>query len=304
LYRGAQIIRFDTLHVPVVAQTPIMPSTMAIHETIDVETLPSRLRVEDAPAPATAAEVEADDEEPQDDETETEESRADDAEEEHAIWTRPAFEVDQFVWPDVCQMMSERAATELAAVADAIWKRAKSGRNTVAVVGNRARQGRTTLTLCLARRLAEMDLRVAVVDGNLSHPAVAGTLGVATQIGWDDAIANHLAVSEAIIESIDDRLTIVPLRSNRSRAIVEQGEKSFPTVTQAVRCRFDVVLVDLAAYSLDRSPPWLQRESGIDWAIVMGDCDAHTDQGIAELARKLADADVKPIGIVEHELLA
>ncbi len=315
LYGGAHIIRIDTAHVPVAKHVQIVPSVVSIHETIDVETLPSRLRVEPAPAPAaesmlapmTLTETDANDDddkdEPKEDATAPEELRGNDTE-EHATWTRPAFEVDQFVWPDVCQMMSERAAAELATVANEVWKRAKSGRNTVAVVGNRPRQGRTSLTLCLARRLAEMDLRVAVVDGNFNHPAVAGTLGVATQIGWDDAIANHLAVSEALIESIDDRLTIVPLRSNRSRAIVEQGENSFPAVIYAVRSRFDVVLVDLAACSTDRSPSWLQRESGIDWAVVMGDCDAHTDHGIAELVRKLSDAGVKPIGIVEHELLA
>ena len=51
-----------------------------------------------------------------------------------------------------------------------------------------------------------LHLRVAVVDANLDNPEVAGTLGVAAQIGWDDAGASNLSPGEAMIESIGDRL--------------------------------------------------------------------------------------------------
>jgi Mrp family chromosome partitioning ATPase len=226
---------------------------------------------------------------------------SEEAQMEQAVWTRPAFEVDQFAWPQVIQHITESAKTEIGRVADKVWSQAQAGRNVVSVAGCRPRQGRTTIALALAKRMAEMNLRVVVIDANLTNPSVATMLDVAAPLGWDDATASQLPVSEALIESMDDRLTIMPLREARSQAIMLKGEAGFPTVIAQVRSRFDVVLVDLPAIAAGRAPQLINRNTGIDWAILVrgtvGD-----EKGFRQLTKQFASLGVTPLGIVENEI--
>lgn len=220
---------------------------------------------------------------------------------EGTIWSRPAFEVDQFFWPKVLQHMAEFAKSGMTRVADEVWNQVRSGRNVVSIAGCRSRQGRTTIALSLASRLAELNLRVLVIDANLIDPAVARTLGVAAHLGWDDVVASHLPIGEALIESMDDRLTIMPLRTARSHTIIQQGEAGFSLVVAEVRPRFDVVLVDLPATHARRIPPWVNREAGIDWAILVRSA-GNIEDGLDQLVNQLVSLGVTPLGIVENEI--
>ncbi len=191
----------------------------------------------------------------------------------------PQLQVDRYFWPAGVVRLCQVAQGPLDAVIDSVALEAAQGKNVVGVGHCRSGDGATTLLLCLARRLAEHGVKVALVDADLRSPRLARRLGVLAEQGWDDVWAGRVSLAEAVVESLHDRLALLPLadgagpyslRENKSQAPRgEVGSAAVPSPAAAVaelRKHYDVVLVDLgfcsqaaAMLAPGGGPPWVDR---------------------------------------------
>ena len=225
---------------------------------------------------------------------------------------RAAFEVDQFVWPDLCDSLLEKRAGEFDQLVGQLVTESALGRKVVVITGSRRGDGRTTLALLLARRLAATAVKVVVVDADFEVPQLATRLGMAVQSGWENVLTDGLPVWEGLVESMGDRVALLPLAPRPASSIgkptaaefVAQHTDAIRQHLETLRKHFDVVLVDAGAIKAvrpDAKPRGpLALAGGLDAAIVVSDARTTAPGRIAELHRRLQEAGIVPLGIAEN----
>ena len=223
---------------------------------------------------------------------------------------KPAFEVDRFAWPKMCGRLITRTANSLDAIAKGLLAGAREGRKVIAVSGCNRKEGRTTVLLCLAQRLAAIGVRAALVDADFESPALAMRLGMAAQLGWDDLAGSDRHISEALIESMQDHLVLLPLRKPADGRDETPANLAARRDIRALREDFNLILVDAGPFcpssaqdgrtQLDAGIPSRPRGWEIDAALLIRDLRATHADNLTELADRLRRDGVLLAGIAEN----
>lgn len=237
-----------------------------------------------------------------------------------------AFEVDHFVWPELCNTLLEQRASEFEQLIGELLSESALGHKSIGITGSRRGDGRTTFALMLARRLAATGGKVVLVDADFDAPQLAARLGMTIDSGWQSILADGLTVWDGLIESIGDRLALLPLAprpaSNSQSANLASGSfqsvNSQPTAAEfverhldvihqhlaALRQHFDIVVVDAGAMksaradSKPRGP--LALAGSLDAAILMSDARVASPGRMAELHQRLIAAGINCLGLAEN----
>jgi Mrp family chromosome partitioning ATPase len=210
---------------------------------------------------------------------------------------QPVYQVDALAWPADCTKLGLQASDAVERVCDGLTGPARSPARVAAVAGCRQGDGCTTLLVCAARRLAQGDRRVIVVDADFANPQVARRLGVLPESGWEDVLAGQLPLAEAIIESVEDGLALLPVKS----AVREAGrvvESRVATCLKLLRDHYDLVLVDLG--DLDQGSPAEAMGELIDRAVVVRDVRFSSQSDLGRVRERLAAAGIGEVGVVEN----
>src|SRR5205085_1354379 len=106
---------------------------------------------------------------------------------------------------------------------------------------------------------------------------------------------------DTMIESLEDRVTIVPLASRSRLQMSEEIAARVADGLAELRESFDVVLVDAGPLSADQQTGWLaSRANGLDAAILLSDVRSAAAGGLTAVSRRFADARIAPLGIAEN----
>jgi Mrp family chromosome partitioning ATPase len=160
---------------------------------------------------------------------------------------RPEFEVDAFRWPLISDALIAHGADAWDAALETLLAADASGCSLIGVAGSTRGVGATTIVGCLARLLVASDKTVAIVDGNFAAPALAASLGLAADLGWEDVLAGRTPLADAVIHSLNDRIALLPLLAGGAHA-AEKLDAIHASVTAGVlRYHYDIVLFDLGA---------------------------------------------------------
>jgi Mrp family chromosome partitioning ATPase len=215
----------------------------------------------------------------------------------------PAFETQRFHWPRKVEVLIAAAGGDFAAFAEEIEDRSRADRKILLVTGTERGEGRTTLVLALARLAANRGLRTVVVDLDLASPQLAQQLGLRPELGWDDVQAERLKIDEALIESIDDRVTLLPLRNGYANPRALAGTGFLRDAVERLRAEFDVVLLDVGPLEDDGDTIDLAAALGgaaIDDALVIRDRRRVTPQQLHDACRRAAALGVRRWDVVEN----
>ena len=217
---------------------------------------------------------------------------------------RPAYEVDRFSWPETCEALIARIGPQADDLAHELLAEAALGRKVIAVSGCAREEGETTLALVLARRLAVAGAKVAIVDANFAAPQLATRLGLVVGIGWETVLAlpEKTSLWQTMVESLEDRLTVVPLASRSRLQMTGQIASRLAASLAELRNAFEIVLVDAGPVStVESQANWLTaRDNGIDAAILISDVRSAMAERLTAVSRRLQDANIAPLGVVEN----
>jgi Mrp family chromosome partitioning ATPase len=195
------------------------------------------------------------------------------------------------------------AEAQIAVLARALTAASRQGQKLVLVTGCARGEGRTTLSLTLGRALASPARRILLVDADFEHSQLADALGVLPQVGWDDVLWGNQPLAEALIESLDDHLSLLPLRQPTAgpqrRTPAAQWKASLGELTQ----NYDIVLMDAGPLTDERKAcdtAALAAQHPIDAALVV--CDLRRDGAAAarDVGRRLVACDITRWNIVEN----
>jgi Mrp family chromosome partitioning ATPase len=216
---------------------------------------------------------------------------------------QPAFQVEQFAWSPMANRLSLAAGIQLDRLADGLSAGLAEGHRVVALGACTRGEGCTTLVQCAARRLSQRGLKVILVDADFQYPCLARRLGLLPQAGWEDVLIGRVPLEEAIIESLGDRLDVLPLRGLSAEQDFPAGVPVDPAASlTALRDRYDLVLLDLG--SLEQAAPAGQPlEAAARWidGVVLVHNVRSTPQAELTLARnRLQAAGIAEAGIAEN----
>ncbi len=216
---------------------------------------------------------------------------------------QPAFEVLHFAWPVIVQQLSSLLVNDLTALAGLAAARHRAGRNTLLLSSCRRGEGRSTITLAVARALARYPLRVAMVDADFTRPQLASMLDLSVSTGWEDVLGSEQSLSEALIESPSERLTLLPLRAPLSEPASLQGNARLSDTFEQLRRQVDVVLVDAGPIDSDAGAiEFAAALSGarIDDALAIRDPQRTTSEELRQLGRRLSAAGICHWDVIEN----
>jgi Mrp family chromosome partitioning ATPase len=212
----------------------------------------------------------------------------------------PDWEVDRFTWPDLCGRLLDAQRRYFRHVGEQLKAATDQSHHVVMVSGCRRGEGRTTLALCLAHSAAAAGVDVAVVDADWQNPQIGTRLGMEMPCGWTDALAGKKSLNEAAVTSIEDRLTLFPLRIP-NESPVRLGDHRPSQVLRKIAARFPLVIIDASPLGSDDGSLFAGEEDCfVDAAIVVRDVRHTSEEEVLVTARRLQHSGIAAVGIAEN----
>lgn len=207
----------------------------------------------------------------------------------------PAIEIQ---WPEVVAELERSWGDRFDGLADRLLEvRARRNLKVILFTSCHRAEGRTTLVLTLARALARRPLKTLLVDADLSGPMLARSLGIRPIVGLDDVVEDGQALGEALIESPDERLWILPMRSAVSRPREFLSSPAWSCAMARLRRDFDLVLIDGSPLFTGLSAAVLHNS--VDAAVLVHN-SATTGQRAIRRAQEVLEAGGVPLlGLAE-----
>jgi Mrp family chromosome partitioning ATPase len=216
---------------------------------------------------------------------------------------RPLLQVDRFAWPQVCARLAQSVPAELDRLADQLLAAGERGARVVGLAAPSAGSGVSTAVLCAARQLAGRGVRVALVDGNLADPQLAGRLGLLPEFGLEELLAGRQPLDEIVIESAAEPVVVVPLCRPGDEELDGDAAARLRRALATLAGAYDLVLLDLgsldaasaAGFSLVRA--LAGRLGGV--ALVQH-AEGTTKERVSDTCRALAQQGVEVWGLIEN----
>jgi capsular exopolysaccharide synthesis family protein len=124
----------------------------------------------------------------------------------------------------------------------------------IAITAARPGEGKTTLTIALARALAITGLRVLAVDADIRQPSFDAVFAAAGAAGLTDHLSNLTPLDEIILPDHLSPLHIIPAGTQTRDALSLFLSPALPAMFTELRTRYDVVLLDVPpAFALAES---------------------------------------------------
>lgn len=135
-------------------------------------------------------------------------------------------------------------AEQLRALRTGLGLFAGAGR-VIAITAARPGEGKTTVTIALARALAASGLRVLAVDGDIRQPSFNAVFNAGGAPGLTDHLAGLTALDDILLQDDLSPLMVVGAGTQARAALSLFLSPALPACFAALRERFDVVLLDV-----------------------------------------------------------
>ena len=173
--------------------------------------------------------------------------------------------------------------------------------HTVVITSCNENEGKTTITLQLAKSLSELDKRVLVIDADMRKSVMAGrNTSVEAPVGLSEVLTGLVAVKDCLYTTQCENLSIMFAGKYPPNPVELLGGPYFERLLQEARKVYDYVLIDV--------PP---LGSVIDAAVVAAKCDGTilviSDNQVRyrqaiEVAEQLKKSGSKILGVVRNNI--
>jgi capsular exopolysaccharide synthesis family protein len=106
--------------------------------------------------------------------------------------------------------------------------------------------GRTCVTLNLAAALATTKQRVLVIDADLQRPSVSRLLGIDSEVGLAEAVANNMPPDETVTRLLPVDFYVLPTRGQVENSAELLASPVFGRLIEDFESRYDFILFDTA----------------------------------------------------------
>lgn len=211
----------------------------------------------------------------------------------------PAWEVDAFRWPVLCSHWDEQTVGRVTQSGQELNVATKDGLRVLAVTSSRRTEGRTSVTLALARAAAQAGCRVALVDADSGQPELARRLGVEAPCDWRGVLRRGEPLQEAAVASLADRVTLIPQtepETDQPRMV----DVPLIRLLSDLRERFDLVIVDMGPLGESPRPIEAVLPCPVDMALVIRNVTETPREESLAAVSALRAWGVRAVGVIEN----
>jgi Mrp family chromosome partitioning ATPase len=213
-----------------------------------------------------------------------------------AVW-----EVDAILWPDSIYRLCSQEQRLLEAIGERLAATVDAGLRVLAVTSGDRGEGRTTVAACLAHSGSLLGMRVALVDGDLERPTLSEHLNLEVSSGWLDAIASGIPVEEVAVHSIEDQVTLVPLKPASGSPRLHPQDERIQQLIQRLADGFDLVIIDAGQINaVGGQLVGSGADTPIDAAVLVVDHRRMETKRIESAAQRIRRMGIESIGLVEN----
>jgi Mrp family chromosome partitioning ATPase len=218
---------------------------------------------------------------------------------------KPTWQVDRFTWPRVCRQLTAQAGEEFDRLADVLAAAVARGQKVLAFGSCSAGEGATTLMLCVARRLAERGVHLALMDADFGQPRLAKRLGIEPERGWNEPKDEGETRRDcAVVEATSNGLALAPLRESALPRVPSAAEWSrLASCLETLKDHYEMVLVDVGPLESVGPTGDLSARMGhrrIDAVVLVHNGRVTSEERLAEVQRRLTVAGVVVSGVIEN----
>jgi succinoglycan biosynthesis transport protein ExoP len=174
---------------------------------------------------------------------------------------------------------------------------ARNQRGKILLMTSTARnEGRTIMTVALARSMTQSGLKVLLVDADFEHPSMSQLLGTRSDaVGFSDLLAGRAGYQNVIAADPGSTAQFIP--AGRDYAVSVLGSPGFQQVIDGLARTYDVVLIDCAPVGKSADAPMLARVADLCLYAVRWNSTA-TQSVIGGLRRIAVSGGRAGIGVV------
>ncbi|MCA9196619.1 MAG: AAA family ATPase [Planctomycetales bacterium] len=154
----------------------------------------------------------------------------------------PAWQVEAFRIPSVCELVQHAAKETLNELSGRLIAATGVGQNVVSIRSAWRGVGRTTMTIGLAAWLARVGIRTCIVDADFEHPRLANQLGLEIEQGWEQVLDQDCDIAELCVVSAEDGFCVAPLAQPMDAN--ETVKDVICNICDSLSRNFDLVLID------------------------------------------------------------
>lgn len=172
---------------------------------------------------------------------------------------------------------------------------------TLVMLSTRQGDGKTTVSVSLARAIARAGRTVTLIDADLRHPQVAARLGIEPGPGLTGVLTKGVPLEEAVLSvdhdpGIGGALTVLPAGSVASHPAELIASAGMTTVIETLMQYSEIILIDTpAAMATSDALPLLARADG---TIVVSRLRRTRYAALKRLLVRIDDSHGRTIGVV------
>jgi Mrp family chromosome partitioning ATPase len=213
----------------------------------------------------------------------------------------PSWEVDCFLWPEVVKQIERSHADAFRQIGKHLCTANRDGLKVMAITSGERGVGRSTVAMHMARSAAASGLKVALVEGDAFCPSLIDQLRLDVEHGWADCLFENVPLHEAAVHSIQDGITLFPLKSVISAQELHANLHRMAKLIKRISTLFDIVFIDANRLNLEqRDLVGVSQESVIDAAIVVVDTELSIKEKVDSAVSILQNMGLSSIGLVEN----
>jgi Mrp family chromosome partitioning ATPase len=212
-----------------------------------------------------------------------------------------ALEVDRFSWSPASDLLIQTVQADLEAAAAMLSSERDNDCQVIAIASSELGEGCTTIAQCLVRTLASADKRVCLIDADFEFPHLAETMGLSPERCLESLLAGEASVSDVLIESLEDGVTLLPLTRPVGSDLVERSKLRQTVMLGELRDHFDVILIDAGRACMPHRPACsiLQAGAGID-AVILVRAQDTTRAAWRQAEQSIERWNLHCLGIIEN----
>jgi len=115
----------------------------------------------------------------------------------------------------------------------------------IAITAARPGEGKTTLTVALARALASQGLNVVAVDGDVRQPSFDAIFRLGGAAGLTDVLAGHARLDDIVLQDPESPLHVIAAGAQTRDALSLFLSPALPALLAALRQQHDIILLDV-----------------------------------------------------------
>ncbi len=160
---------------------------------------------------------------------------------------KPAWEVDYFRWPRLARRLLKMHFPLFDQIGNHLLSQTQPTQRRIGLCSTFAREGKTTMSICLARWAALSRHRAVLIDGDVDRPGLTICSGLETGHGWLDATESDMPLSEVMIRSVETGLTFIPASMSGKPDIQRKVLNGLCSLSFQMKYEFDMVFIDMGS---------------------------------------------------------